>query len=106
MTDHKFPSPDLRNIPRDKARLELIKNVRLKYRLISIRNESERNKLLFCVWSNMNPDSWLGRAIREALWEDPDAFDKLDILSADTILRDNRALESEGFFQKEKEMAA
>jgi hypothetical protein len=100
MSKFTFPKPDIRNIPRDSRRLEIERRVRLKHGLQLIRNDADRNKFLFLVWAEMNPGTWIASAVREALYVDPDTFAKLDMHSADTLLRDNRSLEEEGFFEK------
>ncbi len=103
----KYAQPDLRNIPRDNTRLEVERRVRLKSidpdgqpDLLIIDSEEKRNKFVALVWAELRPD--FGKWLREKLFECPDWFEGLP--SADTILRDNRALEAEGFFTKEREL--
>ena len=92
--------PQLKVIGRDPHRLEVIYKVRLDKKLLVINNEAERNKLLFLTWAQINPESAFTKWLEEALYNDPELFNKLELPSADTLLKDNRELERFGFFAK------
>lgn len=93
--------PQLAGLGRDAYRLEAEYKVRLKYRdLLVIDSETKRNKFLILCWCEMNPESPLSVWVRQALYEDPQLFEKMEMPSADTILKDNRVMEAAGFFSK------
>lgn len=103
--EKRYPSPDIRNIPRDQKRLEIEKRVRLAYPELSIIDtEWKRMKFLWLVWGELKPE--FGRWLKSQLYENPRLFEELDLPSSDTILKDNRELEREGFFSKPKDEPA
>ena len=95
--------PQLKVIPRDYRRLCIEYAVRLDHPdLLVIDSEAKRNKFLFLTWTRLNPDSLFTKWLREAMYANPKMFDKLDLPSPDTILKDNREIERYGFFSKPK----
>ena len=95
--------PQLAGLGRDPYRLQAEYKVRLKHKdLLVIDSENKRNKFLILVWTELNPESPLAKWINSALYDDPDLFAKMEMPSADTILKDNRVMEAAGFFQKPK----
>lgn len=84
---------------RDQERLEEIRKLRIKHPdLRVIDTKSKRAKLYFLyVAEHCMP---LKGFLVDKLYDDPAFFERYDIDSPDTILRDSRALEEIGYFEK------
>lgn len=67
-------------------------------------NETNRLKFMLLTEAELHPQSELGRWIKDKLYEDPKFIEKMALTSMATIERDNRVLESKGWFMKEKDV--
>lgn len=70
----------------------------VKPELTIIDSEDKRIELVIRYW--MRESSLFRDLFADAIYNDPDFFRKLNLSSPDTILRDSRALEEKGYFQK------
>lgn len=89
------------DIGRDKKRCFAIWKVRMKYNM-PVLDETNRLKFMLLVEAELHPNSALGRWVKGMMYDDPQAFEKMDLTALPTIERDNRELERKGWFMKEK----
>lgn len=78
--------------------------VRRKHNLNVIRDVADRTMFLLLVWAEDNPDSLLSKWVIDAYYNDRESLRRLNLLSPDTVLKDNREMERKGLFPKPQEV--
>lgn len=105
----KYSSPDIRNIDRGKERLHHAFDFAIGNRTLTIETPTQRIDYLFHYWMDdckgrqNGPRAAFYDFLSQALYADRDFIKKLNLTPMDTVLRDRRALEEEGFFSKPKD---